>query len=93
MEKRLTYWPAENGHLEDYAQALINYLENMVPHGKDAAKKLFGCNGIWLPLSSDNWGCSTPETFGWSVWVEVAAFFEDFLVKDNEGTYQIMPSQ
>lgn len=77
------------------------------------------------PLSSDNWGCATPETFGWSVWVgvapwlaqhmwwhyeygqdiiflkdraypflkEVAGFFEDFLVKDNEGTYQIIPSQ
>jgi len=122
---QMNYWPAENGHLEDYAEALINYLENMVPHGKDAAKKLFGCNGIWLPLSSDNWGCATPETYGWSVWVgvapwlaqhmwwhyeygqdieflkdraypflkEVAAFFEDFLVKDKEGVYQIMPSQ
>jgi alpha-L-fucosidase 2 len=122
---QMNYWPAENGHLEDYTESLIVYLEKMIPFGKDAAKKLFGCKGIWLPLSSDVWGCATPETFGWSVWVgvaawlaqhmwwhyeygqdrefleeraypfimEVAAFYEDFLVKDKNGTYQIMPSQ
>ena len=97
----------------------------MIPHGKEAAKKLFGCNGIWLPLSSDVWGLATPETYGWSVWVgvsawlaghlwwhyeygqdlefleeraypfmkEVATFYEDFLIKDEEGIYQVMPSQ
>lgn len=122
---QMNYWPAESGHLEDYTESLIVYLEKMIPYGKDAAKKLFGCNGIWLPLSSDVWGCATPETYGWSVWVgvaawlaqhmwwhyeygqdmefleeraypfirEVAAFYEDFLVKDEKGIYQVMPSQ
>jgi alpha-L-fucosidase 2 len=122
---QMNYWPAENGHLEDYTESLIVYLEKMIPFGKDAAKKLFGCNGIWLPLSSDVWGCATPETYGWSVWVgvaawlaqhmwwhyeygqdrefledraypfikEVAAFYENFLVKDKEGIYQVLPSQ
>lgn len=122
---QMNYWPAENGHLQEYTESLFVYLEKMIPYGRDAAKKLFGCNGIWLPLSSDVWGCATPETYGWSVWVgvaawlaqhmwwhyeygqdtdfleeraypymkEVAAFYEDFLVKDSSGTYQIMPSQ
>jgi len=122
---QMNYWPAENGHMQDYTEALFVYLEKMVSYGRDAAKKLFGCNGIWIPLSSDIWGCATPETYGWSVWVgaapwlaqhvwwhyeygqdlefleercypflkEVAAFFEDFLVKDKQGIYQIMPSQ
>jgi alpha-L-fucosidase 2 len=122
---QMNYWLAENGHLGEYTEALMVYLEKMVPHGKEAAKKLFGCEGIWLPLSSDAWGLATPETYGWSVWVgvaawlsqhvwwhyeygqdieflrlrgypfmkEVAKFFESFLIKDNEGTYQIMPSQ
>lgn len=122
---QMNYWPAENGHLEEYTESLIVYLEKMIPYGRDAAKKLFGCKGIWLPLSSDVWGCATPETYGWSVWVgvaawlaqhmwwhyeygqdlefleeraypfikEVAAFYEDFLVKDEIGIYQIMPSQ
>lgn len=122
---QMNYWPAENGHLEEYTESFIVYLEKMIPYGRDAARKLFGCNGIWLPLSSDVWGLATPETYGWSVWVgvaawlamhlwwhyeygqdtefledraypfikEVAAFYEDFLVKDEEGIYQIMPSQ
>ncbi|TAH72903.1 MAG: glycoside hydrolase family 95 protein [Anaerolineaceae bacterium] len=122
---QMNYWPAENGHLQEYTESLFVYLEKMVPYGRDAAKKLFGCNGLWLPLSSDAWGCATPETYGWSVWVgvaawmaqhmwwhyeygqdlefleeraypymkEVVAFYEDFLVKDEKGTYQVMPSQ
>jgi len=122
---QMNYWPAENGHLQDYTESLFVYLEKMVPYGRDAANKLFGCNGIWLPLTSDVWGRATPETYGWSVWVgvaawmaqhmwwhyeygqdqefleeraypfmkEVAAFYEDFLVKDEKGIYQIMPSQ
>ncbi len=122
---QMNYWPAEGGHLEEYTEAFLAYIEKMVPSGREAAKNLFGCKGIWFPLSSDVWGLATPETFGWSVWVgvaawlgqhmwlhyeygmdeeflqkrcypylkEVAAFYEDFLVKDKNGTYQIMPSQ
>lgn len=122
---QMNYWPAESGHLQEYMEAFFTYLDKMVPHGQKAARKLFGCRGIWLPLSSDNWGCATPETYGWSVWCsvaawfgqhvwwhyeysqdityleqrgypylkEVAAFYEDFLVKDENGIYQIMPSQ
>lgn len=122
---QMNYWPAESGHLEEYTEAFMIYLEKMLPYGKEAAKKLFGCDGIWLPLSSDAWGLATPETYGWSVWVgvsawlaqhvwwhyeysqdldfldkrgypfmkEVAVFYESFLVKDEEGTYQFMPSQ
>ena len=122
---QMNYWPAESGHLEEYTEAFIVYLEKMLPYGKEAAKKLFGCDGIWLPLSSDAWGLATPETYGWSVWVgvsawlaqhmwwhyefsqdleflgkrgypfikEVAIFYESFLVKDENSTYQFMPSQ
>ena len=122
---QMNYWPAENGHMEDYTEALLRYLEKMIPYGRDAAKKLFGCRGVWLPLSTDIWGCATPETYGWSVWAgvtawlaqhvwwhyeygqdmefleergypflkEAAVFYEDFLVKDSDGIYQVMPSQ
>lgn len=122
---QMNYWPMESGNLLEFTEPLFTYLEKMIPYGKDAAKKLFGCDGIWLPLSSDAWGLATPETYGWSVWVgvaawlsehfwwhyeyskdkqflekraypfikEVAKFYESFLVKDEEGIYQIMPSQ
>jgi alpha-L-fucosidase 2 len=76
---QMNYWLAESGHLEEYTQALIVFLEKMVPHGKKAAKKLFGCEGLWLPLSSDAWGLATPETYGWSVWVGVAAWLSEHI--------------
>jgi len=122
---QMNYWPAENGHLEEYTESFFVYLEKMIPYGREAAKKLFGCKGVWFPLSSDVWGLATAETYGWSVWVgvaawlaqhmwwhyeygldeeflekrcypylkEVAAFYEDFLCRDDNGVYQIMPSQ
>ncbi len=122
---QMNYWPAESGHLQEYMEAFFTYLDKMRGYGQQAAQRLFGCRGVWIPLSSDNWGCATPETYGWSVWCsvaawfaqhvwwhyeysqdmeylekrgypylkEVAAFYEDFLVKDEQGIYQIMPSQ
>lgn len=122
---QMNYWPIENGHLQEYFEPFIVHMEKMVPYGQDAAKKLYGCRGVWFPLSSDIWGMATPETYGWSVWVgvgawiaqhlwwhyeysqdmlylsqraypfmkEVAAFYEDFLEEDEDGYYQIMPSQ
>ncbi|MCR5202492.1 MAG: glycoside hydrolase N-terminal domain-containing protein [Lachnospiraceae bacterium] len=122
---QMNYWPAEAGHLQEYMSAFFTYLEKLTESGKEAAMKLFGCRGVWIPLCSDAWGQATPETYGWSVWCsvaawfaehvwwhyeysqdieflknegypflkEVASFYEDFLVKDADGVYQIVPSQ
>lgn len=76
---QMNYWLAESGHLGEYTEALMVYLEKMVPHGREAAKLLFGCEGIWFPLSSDAWGLATPETYGWSVWVGVAAWLSQHM--------------
>ncbi|MCR5586194.1 MAG: glycoside hydrolase N-terminal domain-containing protein [Lachnospiraceae bacterium] len=122
---QMNYWLAESGHLQEYMGAFFTYLWKLAENGRDAAKKLFGCRGIWIPLSSDLWAGATPETYGWSVWCsaaawfaqhvwwhyeysqseeflrnegypflkDVALFYEDFLCKDENGVYQIMPSQ
>ena len=66
---QMNYWPAEAGGLAEYTNALFEYMNTMWEPGKEAAKKLWGCNGVWYPLSSDVWGRCTPETYGWSVWV------------------------
>jgi alpha-L-fucosidase 2 len=103
----------------------LKFIESFIPHAKKAAMDLYGCNGVWLPLQSDAWGKSTPESFGWSVWIgaaawlaqhfwkhyeynadktflkeraypffkEVVGFYEDYLQKDENGVYQIFPSQ
>ncbi len=122
---QMNYWMAEATNMPECAEALIKYIERFVPHAKKAAYDLYGCRGIWLPHSTDAWGRSTPEAYGWAVWVgaapwiaqhfwnhyeysgdmdflknraypffkETALFIEDYLVKDETGTYQIMPSQ
>nr|MCR5624488.1 hypothetical protein [Lachnospiraceae bacterium] len=122
---QMNYWLAESGHLQEYMEAFFTYLDKLAENGREAAKQLFGCRGIWIPLSSDIWAGATPETYGWSVWISAAAwmaehvwwhyeysqdkeyllnrgypylkgvaeFYEDFLEKDQDGIYQIMPSQ
>ena len=94
-------------------------------HGRKAARDLYGCRGIYLPIQTDAWGRSTPESYGWADWMgaapwiaqhfwkhylytgnieflkdraypffkEVALFYEDYLVEDDNGVMQIMPSQ
>jgi len=122
---QMNYWMAEPCNMPQCAEALLKYIERFYESGQDAAQKLYGCRGIWLPIQSDAWGNSTPESFGWAVWIgaapwiaqhfwhhytysgdieflrnrgyrflkAVAEFYEDYLVEDENGVYQIMPSQ
>ncbi|MFA6294488.1 MAG: glycoside hydrolase family 95 protein [Victivallales bacterium] len=69
---QMNFWPAETGALQYTTEALFKYLERFVPHGRKAAKDLYGCDGIYLPLQTDIWSRSTPESFGWSAWVGAA---------------------
>ena len=122
---QMNYWPAEAGNLSWATEVLFDHVERFVPHARKAARDLYGCRGVWLPIQSDVWGRSTPESFGWAVWIgaaawlaqhfwwhweysqdeeflrerayplfrEVAAFYEDYLVEDDNGGLQIIPSQ
>ncbi len=122
---QMCYWPAETGHLQAYTDALFRHMERFVPHARKAARDLYGCRGVVFPLQTDPWGRSTPEAYGWAVWIgaapwlaqhmwwhyeygldkvflkkraypflkEVARFYESYLIKDQAGVYQIVPSQ
>lgn len=121
----MNYWIAEPTGLQRYTEALFQLFERFVPHGREAAQKLYGCKGIWLPIQSDPWGRATPESYGWAVWTgaaawyaqhfwwhyeygldldflreraypflkEVAAFYESYVIEDETGTLQFVPSQ
>jgi alpha-L-fucosidase 2 len=121
----MNYWLAEPCGMGECAEALLKFIERLVPHGKKAAMDLYGARGVYLPLKADAWGISTPASFGCAVWIgaapwfarhfwehwryggdlaflknraypffkEVAQFFEDYLVRDGAGVWQIMPSQ
>ena len=122
---QMNYWAAEAGNLAASTGVLFDHVERFVPHGRKAARDLYGCRGVWLPIQSDVWGRCTPESFGWAVWTgaaawlaqhfwwhweygqdveflreraypyfrEVAAFYEDYLVEDEAGVLQAIPSQ
>ncbi len=71
---QMNFWPAEAGSLQYTTEALFKYLERFVPHARKTAKDLYGCNGIFLPIQTDVWSRSTPESFGWAVWIGAAAW-------------------
>ncbi len=71
---QMAYWPAEAGNLHAYTDSLFTYLENFLPHARKAARDLYGCDGIYLPIQTDCWGRSTPESYGWAVWIGAAAW-------------------
>ena len=119
------YWLAEAGNLAECAEPLIDYLVRVVPQAQKAARDLYNCRGIWIPLTSDVWNRATPCNPGWDVWTgaaawlaqhlwwhyeygldvdylrdtaypfikEVAAFYEDYLVRDPQGRLVPVPSQ
>ncbi len=122
---QMNYWPAEAGNLVYTTESLFKHIERFIPHGRKAAHDLYGCRGVWFPIQTDCWGRSTPESWGWAVWLgaapwlaqhmwwhyeygldteflrmraypffkEVAAFYESYLIEDENGTLQVVPSQ
>ena len=122
---QMNYWPAEPCALPECTEAVFQHIERFVPHGQEAARKLYDCRGVWFPIQTDPWGRATPESRGWDVWIgaaawlaqhmwwrwqwggdleflrdraypflkEVAAFYEDYLVRDPEGRLVPVPSQ
>jgi len=70
----MNYWLAEPCGLADCTDALLNYVESFYESGAAAARDMYGCRGIVLPLQTDAWGLSTPESFGWAVWIGAAAW-------------------
>lgn len=121
----MNYWIAEPAGMQKYTESLFRYVERFVPHARQAARDLYGCDGVWIPLMSDAWVRATPESYGYGVWIgagawlgqhfwwsyeysqdleflrdraypfikEVAAFYESYLLQDEDGIFQIIPSQ
>jgi alpha-L-fucosidase 2 len=76
---QMAYWCAEPGGLQAYTEALLQHTERQVPHGREAARKLYGCDGVWFPIQTDPWGRCTPESCGWAVWTGAAAWLSQHM--------------
>lgn len=71
---QMNYWPAEVCGLAECAEPFYDHVERFIEHGRCAARDLYGCAGVWLPLQTDPWGRATPEGHGWDVWTGAAAW-------------------
>jgi len=76
---QMAYWIAEPAGMQAYTEALFQHLERFVPHAREAARALYGCRGICLPIQTDAWGRATPESYGWAVWIGAAAWLAQHL--------------
>ena len=69
---QMNYWMAEPAGMPECARALIRYVRSFLPSGREAAERLYGCRGVYLPIQTDAWGVSTPESYGWAAWIGAA---------------------
>ncbi|MCL2832801.1 MAG: glycoside hydrolase family 95 protein [Treponema sp.] len=60
----MNYWPAEVCNLSECHLPLFNLLDILIPRGKEAAKKLYGCRGFVAHHNVDIWGDPDPSGAG-----------------------------
>ena len=71
---QMNYWPAEVCNLSECADPLLDYVERMIPAARIAARNLYGCKGIYIPITGDpSAKCLKTET-KWSEWTGAAAW-------------------
>ncbi|UCH34509.1 MAG: glycoside hydrolase N-terminal domain-containing protein [Armatimonadota bacterium] len=70
----MNYWPAEVANLGECTRPFLSYLERALPEGRKAARDLYGCRGICLPIQTDVWDRATPEAPCYDVWTGAAAW-------------------
>jgi alpha-L-fucosidase 2 len=75
----MCYWPAEPLGMTDAVEALIKTIERMSVHGEKAAMDLYGCRGIWFPITTDALARCTPEAAYWATWVGAAPWLAQHL--------------
>ncbi len=76
---QMNEWMIEGANLSEFAEELTDFLLTFIESGREAARNLYGCRGIWLPYGGDVWGICTPESFGYCVWVGAAAWIAQAL--------------
>ena len=78
---QMNEWMLEATNMSDFAVPLTDFMLSFMRGGRTAARNLYGCRGICLPLASDVWADCTSESFGYSVWVSAAAWMAQPLWK------------
>lgn len=71
---QMNYWPAEVCNLSECTGPLFDYLDRLVPRAQTAARNLYGCRGIFIPLTTGAWGRCVKVDPGWDEWTAAAGW-------------------
>ena len=63
INAQMNYWPAEVTGLGDLHEPLFQHMERMVPHGREAAERMYGARGWMAHHNTDIWGDCAPQDF------------------------------
>ncbi|MEK8126858.1 glycoside hydrolase family 95 protein [Paenibacillus filicis] len=61
VNTQMNYWPAEVCGLSECHEPLFDLLDRMRPHGRETARKLYGCEGFVAHHNTNLWGETRPE--------------------------------
>lgn len=61
INAQMNYWPAEVTGLGDLHMPLFRHMERMVPHGREAARRIYGARGWMAHHNTDIWGDCAPQ--------------------------------
>jgi len=65
---QMNYWPSGPCNLLDCQEAVLLWLEGLVPFGRDMAKRMYGCDGWVMHHVSDLHGNTAPTDGPCGVW-------------------------
>jgi alpha-L-fucosidase 2 len=86
---QMNYWPAEVCNLSECAQPFFDYVEGLIPAGRIAARQLYDCSGIFIPITGDAAGKCLKTEGKWSEWSGAAAWLAQHFWQHWEYTRDI----
>jgi alpha-L-fucosidase 2 len=76
---QMNYWPTEVANLTECLPPLVAFIERFMPSARQAARDLYGAEGVFLPHATDMWGRATPEAPVCDVWTGAASWLAQHL--------------
>lgn len=74
VDIEMAYWSVEVCNLPECAQPFFDYVDRYLVSGRQAAKDLYGCRGVYIPLTGDPWAQALKTEGKWSEWTGAAAW-------------------
>jgi len=71
------YFFAQTANLAECALPLFEYMDRCVEPAREAARNLYGCRGIFIPLTNDAWARCLKVEPGWDEWLGSAAWLAE----------------